>query len=95
MHVLTNFDNDSLNPFISACDKGYYGTACNETCGQCDELEQCSNINGSCLTGCNAGYLGETCETRKYIDIAHVHQTIYKNIDLYPSIVTLLWFSKI
>lgn len=46
-----------------ACDKGYFGTACNETCGQCDELEQCSNINGSCLTGCNAGYLGETCET--------------------------------
>lgn len=41
MHVLTNFDNDSLNPFISACDKGYFGTACNETCGQCDELEQC------------------------------------------------------
>lgn len=34
MHVQTNFDNDSLNPFISACDKGYFGTACNETCGQ-------------------------------------------------------------
>lgn len=46
-----------------ACDRGYFGTACIKTCGHCAELEQCSSINGSCLTGCDAGFLGETCDT--------------------------------
>lgn len=92
-HILIN---DSRNPFILACDRGYFGTACNKTCGHCAELEQCSSINGSCLTGCDAGFLGETCDTRKYMDIINNKQISYsKSIDLYPSIVTLFWFSKI
>lgn len=71
-HILIN---DSQNPFILACDRGYFGTACNKTCGHCAELEQCSSINGSCLTGCDAGFLGETCDTRKYMDIINIQQT--------------------
>ncbi|XP_052693255.1 multiple epidermal growth factor-like domains protein 10 isoform X1 [Crassostrea angulata] len=46
-----------------ACDRGLYGSECNETCGHCRDVNQCSNINGTCLTGCDAGYLGDLCKT--------------------------------
>lgn len=45
------------------CDVGSYGYDCNETCGHCRDVSQCSNINGTCLTGCDAGYQGDTCKT--------------------------------
>eukprot|EP00105_Crassostrea_gigas_P037367 XP_019921515.1 PREDICTED: multiple epidermal growth factor-like domains protein 6 isoform X2 [Crassostrea gigas] len=46
-----------------ACDKGFFGTECKETCGHCRDVSHCSNINGTCLTGCDAGYLGGFCKT--------------------------------
>uniref|UniRef100_A0A8W8NZW4 Fucolectin tachylectin-4 pentraxin-1 domain-containing protein n=1 Tax=Magallana gigas TaxID=29159 RepID=A0A8W8NZW4_MAGGI len=33
----------------SACDKGSFGDDCSETCGHCRGIDQCSNINGTCL----------------------------------------------
>lgn len=47
------------------CDKGLYGIECNETCGQCRDLNQCSNVNGTCFTGCDAGFWGDLCKTRE------------------------------
>lgn len=49
------------------CDKGGYGPACNETCGHCRDVHQCSNIDGTCLTGCSAGYRGYLCKTILFI----------------------------
>uniref|UniRef100_A0A8W8P3B7 Scavenger receptor class F member 2 n=1 Tax=Magallana gigas TaxID=29159 RepID=A0A8W8P3B7_MAGGI len=46
-----------------ACDKGSYGSQCKEICGHCRDTDQCSNINGTCLTGCDAGYQGNLCRT--------------------------------
>uniref|UniRef100_K1PHS8 Endothelial cells scavenger receptor n=1 Tax=Magallana gigas TaxID=29159 RepID=K1PHS8_MAGGI len=46
-----------------ACDRGLYGSECNETCGHCRE-KQCSNINGRCLTGCDPDYQGDLCKTQ-------------------------------
>lgn len=37
---------------------------CKERCGHCREFDQCFHINGTCLTGCDAGYQGEYCKTR-------------------------------
>lgn len=51
------------------CDIGSYGVDCRESCGHCRDIHQCSNINGTCLTGCNAGYQGVLCKTREYIFI--------------------------
>lgn len=48
---------------ISACNKGFFGVDCNEKCGHCREIYQCHHINGTCLTGCAAGYLGNMCKT--------------------------------
>lgn len=45
------------------CDRGSYGIECNETCGHCRDVNQCSNGNGSCLTGCDAGFKGDLCKT--------------------------------
>lgn len=41
----------------TGCDKESYGIECKETCGQCRDLNQCYNVNGSCLTGCVAGLM--------------------------------------
>nr|XP_034320828.1 protein draper-like [Crassostrea gigas] len=46
-----------------ACDEGLFGSECKEICGHCRDVNQCSNINGTCLTGCDAGYLGGLCRT--------------------------------
>uniref|UniRef100_A0A8W8MNT0 EGF-like domain-containing protein n=1 Tax=Magallana gigas TaxID=29159 RepID=A0A8W8MNT0_MAGGI len=47
-----------------ACDSGWYGLGCSERCGQCRDVDRCLNTNGTCLTGCSAGYTGHTCHTR-------------------------------
>lgn len=53
--------------FISACDEGSYGGDCNETCGHCLDVKQCSKINGTCLTGCDTDYKGDMCKAREWI----------------------------
>ena len=50
---------------LSECDLGTYGDKCNETCGNCEDLSECHHGNGTCLTGCKAGYHGTLCKTRK------------------------------
>ena len=32
-------------------------------CGHCSDLNKCHNVNGSCLTGCEEGYIGELCNS--------------------------------
>lgn len=46
------------------CDNGTYGEGCNNTCGNCHVNDVCSHINGTCLAGCGAGFVGELCITR-------------------------------
>lgn len=50
---------------VLACEKGLYGVDCMESCGHCRDVNQCSNINGTCLAGCDAGYEGVLCKWRK------------------------------
>lgn len=52
--------------FLIACGQGYYGAECQQECGHCHDLTQCVHTNGSCLTGCEVGYHGETCQTREW-----------------------------
>lgn len=54
---------------IPECDRGTYGNVCNEPCGHCRDINQCSNFNGTCLNGCDAGFKGDLCKTRKYANI--------------------------
>lgn len=56
---------------VLECDTGTYGIRCEKQCGHCRDPNRCSNVNGSCLTGCEAGYKGNLCKTRKYAMSKH------------------------
>lgn len=60
VHVYAIFIN------IPECPSGSYWLACTLTCGNCRDVNQCNHINGTCLTGCSAGYMGDLCKTREY-----------------------------
>lgn len=51
---------------VSVCPIGFYGIACNEICGNCRNVGQCHHITAACVSGCVAGYKGDTCKTREY-----------------------------
>ena len=51
--------------FFTACVVGTYGNNCNNTCGNCLNVNDCFHTNGTCLTGCDPGYTGDLCKTRK------------------------------
>lgn len=52
---------------ISVCPSGTYGVACNATCEKCRDVNKCDHVNGKCLTGCVAGYMGDLCNICEYI----------------------------
>lgn len=51
------------------CEKGSYGVGCTEKCGHCLDGGKCSHINGTCLTGCDAGYHGGLCKKCKLLTV--------------------------
>lgn len=48
---------------LADCEIGTYGVDCKESCGHCRDLTKCSYTNGTCFTGCIAGYQGALCKT--------------------------------
>lgn len=68
MNLFKANKNNTLLYFtlILECDKGFYGLECNETCGHCRDVSQCSNIDGTCIAGCAASFEGVFCKTREY-----------------------------
>ena len=61
---------------LSECDLGTYGDMCNEKCGNCQDQTKCHHSNGTCLSGCNYGFQGALCKTRKSLT---VHTNVYIN----------------
>lgn len=62
--TLVGFVNNITTFISTACDIGSFGDDCSESCGHCYDINQCSSINGTCLTGCAAGHQGDLCKTR-------------------------------
>lgn len=50
---------------LKACRISFYGTSCTEKCGHCTDVNHCDHDNGTCSTGCSAGYLGDLCKSRE------------------------------
>eukprot|EP00105_Crassostrea_gigas_P044497 XP_019928645.1 PREDICTED: uncharacterized protein LOC105342676 isoform X2 [Crassostrea gigas] len=48
---------------VYECGIGYFGYKCTESCGHCLDPAQCSPVEGTCSTGCSAGYFGQLCKT--------------------------------
>ena len=61
---------NDLSFFVTACDQRTYGENCSEICSpNCAGLDQaCDNVNGSCISGCDNGYVGEKCDSFGKID---------------------------
>ena len=78
---------------LSECDLGTYGDKCNETCGNCQDQTKCHHSNGTCLTGCSAGYDGALCKTRKYVKhCKYIYSYMY--IDLCVGLRFFNWTFK-
>ena len=61
---LLQFAPEYASLFLIECDNGTYGKECKASCGHCLNQEPCFHINGTCLTGCESGYLGNLCQSR-------------------------------
>lgn len=48
------------------CTDGLFGDMCQNKCGQCSNLSQCHHIDGTCLGGCQPGYISEFCNQCKF-----------------------------
>ena len=66
---LYNFIFCWFGPYLTACNHGMYGNFCNNSCGYCHAEDTCYHVNGTCLLGCEPGYQGDLCKTRKKIII--------------------------
>lgn len=51
---------------ISACPSGFYGKNCTLKCGACENVA--CHQNGTCVTGCEEGWKGDSCIERKIIN---------------------------
>lgn len=46
---------------VFECDIGYFGDSCGAVCGHCIDRTPCSSVDGTCTSGCSAGYTGHQC----------------------------------
>ena len=53
---------------FSECEDGYFGTNCDQLCGQCAIVKgknqsSCDIKTGSCIDGCKLWWITDTCRT--------------------------------
>lgn len=51
-----------LSFYVSECHLGNYGMNCTSTCGHCLRISDCSRFDGTCHSGCSAGYYKKSCQ---------------------------------
>lgn len=50
---------------ILECVRGVFGDACKNQCGNCANNTKCHHVTGTCLHGCEPGYLEDDCSLSK------------------------------
>lgn len=49
------------------CQTGYFGANCKNKCiGRCLSNGICNHVDGTCIGGCQDGYIGRFCSLRKF-----------------------------
>lgn len=61
------------------CELYKYGPNCTEDCGHCKHSRSCSIDTGVCPDGCEEGWTGEHCDTRRYQTTPYFFETLGKN----------------
>lgn len=69
--------------FIIECDTRRYGDGCQRNCGHCFNMAQCDHVNGTCLQGCEAGFLGQMCDQGQWHVIKELFQSSVDNTAIY------------
>ena len=50
-----------------ACEDGYFGDMCTQKCSKnCNQAGICNKTTGFCLDGCQAGWMGDFCDSGKF-----------------------------
>ena len=75
--------------FLSGCPYGFFGETCANSCNS--KCTGCSNVNGSCLSGCHPGWKGDYCQESKYVPVKNSAFSIISRIN--SSGVYLKWWS--
>lgn len=56
----------SFNLYIAiACAENYFGSKCQQQCGNCKNGDVCNHVTGLCSTGCAEGWIGSRCNIGK------------------------------
>lgn len=50
---------------ILVCTHGMFGDGCKNKCGNCANNTKCHHVTGTCLHGCEPGYLEDDCSLGK------------------------------
>ena len=65
LDVLLQSHSSKYVIMFSECSVNTFGQNCSRTCGHCLGAERCNHIDGTCETGCAAGWQGRLCLTGK------------------------------
>ena len=67
MKIMKKYPHIIPISFYLECPQNTFGVNCSETCSQnCGGSNNaCDNVNGFCTFGCDHGYQGKRCQTRK------------------------------
>lgn len=63
LHISLSLNDVNLPPcfHVAACPDGKYGKGCTKTCSPMCIIPGCFANNGSCHSGCKAGFQGRKC----------------------------------
>ena len=56
-----------INLDLLECEPGRYGKNCTSECGYCANKEPCNHRDGTCLIGCDVGYVYPLCKEGKFV----------------------------
>ena len=60
--------------WILECNPGSFGAMCKDVCSQhCQDSRSCDHITGTCVGGCQDGWIGSKCTESKPISICRMH----------------------
>lgn len=74
-----------MAPKCTECIDGRYGPSCQQQCGKCFMGDPCDKTNGMCISGCNPGWSGATCDTGKDYFIDRIREYFSETYQIFSA----------